>query len=167
MTSRILWLTVVVSLVLAGCQEEQSDRVAGEILVNEQGIAIEGYDPVAYFLVSQPRLGKAEHSAQWNGATWWFSSAENRDLFVASPEAYAPAYGGWCAYGMAEGYAAETDPVSGWTVADGRLYLNWDADITSQWRADQANYLQRSEAKWSTVQRALRSGEATVYWHED
>lgn len=167
MIRQILGLTVAAFLVLTGCGSgSPSGRVAGDILVDEQGIAIDGYDPVAYFLSDQPAQGMAEHSLEWGGATWWFSTAENRALFVASPESYAPAYGGWCAYGMADGYAAQTDPVNGWTIADGKLYLNWDAEVTAEWRADKAAYLKQSEAKWSTVREELRAGKATVYWHE-
>ena len=87
------------------------------------------------------------------------------ELFVAAPEKYAPAYGGWCAYGVAEGYAAETDPVTGWTIDDGRLYLNWDVEVSADWRTDKAGYLKKSEPNWSTVQTQLQEGGATVYWH--
>lgn len=164
---RALAAALVLSLVFAGCGGSDSDRPAGEVLVDELGVAIEGFDPVAYHLVDTAVQGLAEHTAQWNEATWWFSSDANRQLFIAEPEKYAPAYGGWCAYGVAEGYAAETDPVNGWTIHEGRLYLNWDAEVSADWRTDKAGYLKKSEPKWSTVQKELQEGGATVYWHEE
>lgn len=167
MIKRSMGLCGLLCLWLVGCQDAATERVAGEILVTDQGVAIEGYDPVAYFQSGGAVLGSVEHSAEWDGATWWFSSAENRNLFVQSPDAYAPVYGGWCAYGMADGYAAETDPVNGWTIHEGKLYLNWDAEITAEWRADKNELLQQSEANWSTVRDELRLGKATVYWHDN
>ena len=148
----------------AACSQEA--REAGTTLTGADGVAIEGYDPVASFTQDSPARGRPEFSAQHNGATWWFASAEHRDLFIANPESYTPAYGGWCAYGMAEGYAAETDPVNGWTIHDGRLYLNWDAEISSQWNADRASMLEQSETNWPDVRNQLSAGKATVYWHE-
>jgi YHS domain-containing protein len=158
---------LLLSLVITGCGVSDSNRLAGEVLVDKRGVAIEGFDPVAYHLVDTAVQGQSEYATQWNGATWWFSSEENRQLFITAPEKYAPAYGGWCAYGVAEGYAAETDPVNGWTIHDGRLYLNWDAKVSADWRADKARHLKKSEPKWSTVQKQLQEGGATVYWHEE
>jgi YHS domain-containing protein len=157
---------LALALLITGCTGGDSTRLASELLVDELGVAIKGFDPVAYHVADMPVQGKAEYATQWNGATWWFSSTENRQLFIDAPEQYAPAYGGWCAYGIAEGYAAETDPVNGWTIHDGRLYLNWDAEVSADWRADKAGYLKQSEPNWSTVQKELQEGEATVYWHE-
>ncbi|MFT7177557.1 MAG: YHS domain-containing protein [Halioglobus sp.] len=159
--------TLVLTLVFTGCADTDSSRPAGEVLVDELGVAIEGFDTVAYHLADTAVQGQSDYATQWNGATWWFSSQTNRQLFIAEPEKYAPAYGGWCAYGVAEGYAAETDPVNGWTIHEGRLYLNWDAEVSADWRTDKAGYLKKSEPNWSTVQTQLQEGGATVYWHEE
>ncbi len=157
---------MLMALLTACAQETRDAREAGTTFTNTEGVAIGGYDPVAYFTDSAAVPGKPEFSTRHDGATWWFASAEHRTMFIESPERYAPAYGGWCAYGMAEGYAAETDPVNGWTIHDGKLYLNWDASISAQWNADRAALLQRSESHWPTVNSQLENGEATVYWHE-
>ncbi len=164
----LLTLSVVLlSVILVGCGQGSGDAaIAGPVLTDADGVAIQGYDAVAYFVDNRPNQGSPEYGADWNGARWWFSSAENRDLFLSDPESFAPAYGGWCAYGMAEGYAAETDPVNGWTIHEGRLYLNWDAEITADWRADKAGFLKKSEAQWPEVEGQLQDGSATVYWHE-
>lgn len=87
-------------------------------------MAIAGADPVAYFTESQAVIGSAEFSHEWNGATWHFASAENRDLFSADPEKYAPQYGGHCAWDAAQGYVATIDPTA-WSVVDGKLYSNF------------------------------------------
>ena len=157
-------ILLLLAAFITGCA--QADRDAGVVLATPAGVAIEGYDPVAYFTVGSPTRGEPGFALQHAGATWWFASAEHRDLFESDPEKYAPAYGGWCAYGMAEGYAAETDPVNGWTIHEGRLYLNWDAEISSAWNAERAQYLEKSEANWPEVNRQLDQGSATVYWQE-
>ncbi|MEM6355700.1 MAG: YHS domain-containing (seleno)protein, partial [Pseudomonadota bacterium] len=74
------------------------------------GTAIDGTDPVAYFTEGKPVEGSSDFTHEWNGATWRFSSAENRDLFAGDPEKYAPQYGGYCAWAVAQGYTASTDP---------------------------------------------------------
>ena len=138
-----------------------------EIMVSENGQAIGGYDAVSYYRDGGPREGVASYSYRWQDATWLFATAEHRDLFAQDPERYAPAYGGWCAYGMAEGYAAESDPLEGWAIHEGVLYLNWDADVAAEWWADRASLLSRSEANWLQVRSNLQNGTAEIYWHDD
>ena len=157
-------ILLLLAAFVSGCA--QSDREAGIVLASPAGVAIEGYDPVAYFTEGKAARGKPEFSSQHNGATWWFASAAHQELFQADPAKYAPAYGGWCAYGMAEGYAAETDPANGWSIHEGRLYLNWDAEISKAWNADRDRFLEKSEANWPGVNSQLGQGTATVYWHE-
>src|SRR5262245_41912427 len=74
------------------------------------GIAIRGYDPVAYFADSKPLKGEAKYSYGWRGATWQFASEQHRDLFAQSPEKYAPQYGGYCTYGVSENHTVDIDP---------------------------------------------------------
>ena len=89
---------------------------------NNNATAIKGYDPVAYFKQSAAVKGSPQFTTQWMGATWQFSSAENRDLFAANPEQYAPQYGGYCAYAVSEGHTASIDPEA-WKIVDGKLYV--------------------------------------------
>ena len=161
MSANFIKITFLTFL-LAACSGEQ--QATSEILVSKDGYAIHGYDPVSYFTGGKPQKGIVDFSADWKQATWLFSSAQNRDLFKQSPEQYAPQYGGWCAYGMAEGYAAETDPLKAWTIHDGKLYLNWDLEVSSEWKQDLEGYLLKSENHWPEVQGQLNRGEATVYW---
>lgn len=136
-------------------------------MVAKDGYAIGGYDPVSYFLDGEPRAGRPELFHHWRDATWLFASAAHRDLFAQAPMKYSPVYGGWCAYGMAEGYAAETDPVNAWTIHEGKLYLNWDADVAEEWRGDVKSWLEKSEANWPRVRRDLQDGTSKIYWHGD
>ena len=92
---------------------------------NRKGIAIRGYDPVAYFTVGEPTKGSSDFTHQWADAEWHFSSAEHRDLFTANPTDYAPQFGGNCAVAAATAHRANTSPKS-WRVEDGHLFLNHD-----------------------------------------
>jgi YHS domain-containing protein len=112
--------------------------------------AIRGYDPVAYFTESRPVKGSREFTHRWNGATWRFASAENRERFAAEPEKYAPQYGGYCAYGVASGYAVKIEP-DAWSVVDGRLYLNYDRSVQKSWQADVPGYIRKADANWPQV----------------
>jgi len=112
--------------------------------------AIRGYDPVAYFDQKGPVKGSKQFSHPWRGATWYFASAENRDKFVAEPERYAPRYGGYCAYAVAEGYTADID-ASAWSIVDGRLYLNYSLRIRERWNKDIPGYIRKAETNWPAV----------------
>jgi YHS domain-containing protein len=112
--------------------------------------AIRGYDPVAYFTEGRPVKGSAEFTHRWNGATWRFASAENRDRFAQAPEKYAPQYGGYCAFGVASGYAVKIEP-DAWSVVDGKLYLNYDKSVQAKWQADVPGYIRKADANWPRV----------------
>jgi len=112
--------------------------------------AIKGYDPVAYFTQARPVKGSRELTHQWNGATWRFASAENRERFAAAPEKYAPQYGGYCAYGVANGYAVKIEP-DAWSVVDGKLYLNYDRRVQASWKSDIPGYIRKADANWPGV----------------
>jgi YHS domain-containing protein len=123
---------------LSGKKEFGTDLAAG------------GYDAVAYHTAAAPVAGKKEFATEWQGAMWQFSSAENVELFKANPEKYAPQYGGYCAYGVAQGSAVHGDPQQ-WTVRDGKLYLNYDADVQKTWKKDEAGYITAADKMWPGV----------------
>jgi YHS domain-containing protein len=125
-------------------------HAAGENNLDSSGLALRGYDPVAYFTENQPVPGKAEFTARHEGATYRFASAANRDAFVAAPAKYAPQYGGYCAYGMASGYKAPIEP-DAWTVVDGKLYLNYNREVRSRWSADLPGYIRKAGANWPAI----------------
>ena len=112
-------------------------------------VAINGYDPVSYF-DGKPTPGKAEFAATHQGAEWHFASPANRDRFRADPARFTPQYGGYCAYGVSQGYAVKTEP-DAWTVVDGKLYLNYDKGVQSKWEKDIPGYVATADGKWPKV----------------
>jgi YHS domain-containing protein len=112
--------------------------------------AIRGYDPVAYFIQGKPLEGSKQFTHQWRGAHWRFASAENRDRFAAMPNKYAPQYGGYCAYGVAQGYAVKIEPEA-WSIVEGRLYLNYSVGVQGDWKEDIPGYISKANANWPQV----------------
>ena len=122
---------------------------ASQVFNTDDG-AIGGYDPVAYFKEGKPVVGLKENAVAWNGADWYFSSKENKELFEKNPEQYAPQYGGYCAYGTAEGHKARTQP-DAWSIVDNKLYLNYNKKVQSDWKKDQAGYIKMANINWPAV----------------
>ncbi|MEL6449657.1 MAG: YHS domain-containing (seleno)protein [Pseudomonadota bacterium] len=117
---------------------------------SDDGVAVDGSDVVAYFTDGAPIKGSAEFTHYWNGATWQFVSAANRDAFAADPAAYAPQYGGYCAYAVSEGYTAPTSP-DAWRIVDGKLYLNFNRRIQRRWERDIPGRITSADANWPRV----------------
>jgi len=111
------------------------------------GIAVRGTDVVAYFTEGRPVPGLPAFAHDWQGASWRFASAANRDRFATDPARYAPAYGGFCAYAVSEGYTAPIDPAA-WRIVDGRLFLNFDRGVQRRWERDIPGRIARGDANW-------------------
>ena len=122
-----------------------------EIYKNWLGLAIKGYDPVAFHKDGKPVKGDSKYEYKWKDAKWRFASAENRDLFKANPENYAPKYGGYCAWAVSEGYTAGVDPKNAWKIVDGKLYLNYNTDIQKKWAKDIPGNIKKADANWPGV----------------
>ena len=135
-------LTVCIISVTAHAQ-------SSEIFKTADG-AIRGYDPVSYFKGGTPVKGKDDFKYTWNGADWHFSSQNNLDSFMANPDRFAPAFGGYCAYGMAGGHKAPTDPEA-WTIVDGKLYFNYNKQVLGMWRKDQPGYINKANKNWPAI----------------
>ena len=120
-----------------------------EIFIKD-GYAIRGYDAVAYFTENKPIIGSEQFSFSWNGATWLFSNNKNKESFQKNPEKYAPQYGGYCAYGLSRGYKATTE-ADAFTIVDGKLYLNYNLDVRSEWNKDQKGYIGKADKNWPEV----------------
>ncbi|MCM1983035.1 YHS domain-containing (seleno)protein [Lyngbya confervoides] len=116
----------------------------------EDGKALGGTDPVAYFKEQRPVAGRPEFSHQWAGETWLFSTAENQSLFAANPEAYAPQYGGYCAWAVSQGSTAPSDP-DAWKIVDGKLYLNLNRSVQKRWEKDIPGNIAKADANWPQV----------------
>ncbi|WP_158972417.1 YHS domain-containing (seleno)protein [Paraglaciecola sp. L3A3] len=107
--------------------------------------AIDGYDTVAYFTESKPVEGNKKFTFNWRNANWRFSSENNLELFKANPEKYAPQYGGWCAYAMAdEGNTVRID-ADAWDIYEGKLYLNYSKNVQQKWLENKLNYIQQAD----------------------
>lgn len=115
-----------------------------------EGVAIKGFDPVAYFTVHKAIKGTPAHTAVYKGSTFRFASAANRDSFVANPSRYAPQYDGYCAFGVAKGAKAKTEGEA-FKIVAGKLYLNYDKTIQSDWQKQQAQFIATADKKWSDV----------------
>ncbi len=114
------------------------------------GVGAGGYDVVAYFTDSKAVAGNEAITAEYDGATWRFSSEANRDAFKADPAKYAPQYGGYCAYAVSKGATAKGDPEA-WTVDNGKLYLNLSPAIRETWSTDIAGNVSKADANWPKV----------------
>ena len=109
--------------------------------------AVGGYDAVAYFTEGRAVPGSREFETEWKGASWRFAKREHLEAFKANPTAYAPQYGGYCAYAVANGGTAPGDPEV-WKVVDEKLYLNLNASIGKRWAADIPGYIEKADANW-------------------
>lgn len=116
----------------------------------EDGVAINGYDPVAYFTVGKAVRGEASFTSDWNGAVLRFATWENKATFDSDPEKYAPKYGGYCAYAVSQGYTASTDP-DAWTIHEGRLYLNYSKRVRRTWLKDVEAHIGAADRNWPAV----------------
>jgi len=114
------------------------------------GIAIHGYDPVAYFTDAAPVAGDPAISANWMGAQVLFATSANRDRFLADPDTHAPRYGGYCAYAMSKGSIGPTVPEA-WTVHKGRLYLNVSLRARELWLQDVPGNIAKADGDWPGI----------------
>lgn len=131
---------------------------AGEQYVDESGFALSGYDAVAYHSLKQVEIGQKQPeaipgnksiTAEYNGATWAFSSAANRDAFVANPEKYAPQYDGHCAYGVAQGGKVPANP-NLWRIIDDKLYVNINPPVVGFFEEDIPGLVKTGEQNWAS-----------------
>ena len=118
-----------------------------QAVFTEAGVALRGHDPVAYFTEGRPRRGDPALAADWGCARWLFATAANRDAFLAAPERYAPQYGGFCAWAVAQGYRAPIVPEA-WRIVDGKLYLNASRSVQRRWERDIPGFIARADAVW-------------------
>ncbi len=141
---------------------------AGEQYVDPTGFAASGHDVVAYFDLDQSEVGapqpkavpgRADITTEWNGATWAFSTAENRETFLADPERFAPQYDGHCAYGVAKGGKVPGNP-NLWRIVDDKLYLNITEAVVGFWSEDIPGNITLSEGNWQQLEAAPASDGA-------
>ncbi len=122
--------------------------LAQDVVNSTPGIG--GYDPVSYFTAGQAQRGSGYHVADYKGVTYAFTSEDNKEAFEANPEKYVPAYGGWCAYGVAVGKKFVADPEV-WKIVGGKLYLNLDRGIQAKWNEDIPGYIKTANENWKEI----------------
>ena len=120
------------------------------------GVAIQGYDAVAYFTQTSAVRGTANFAHEWAGTVWFFSSAENREAFAAQPEKYAPQYGGHCALSVANGKSARGSGEA-WHVESGKLYLNYDQSVQARWQRNRYRNISEGDRWWPGIKRDLEA----------
>lgn len=149
MLTRRQSLFLFASVPVAATLAPQAFAATPEIYA-ERGIAIDGSDAVAYFAEEGPVRGSEDYSLMWKGAEWRFANAENLAAFEADPEAFAPQYGGYCAWAVASNYTAATHP-NAWSIYEGKLYLNANRRVRSQWEKDIPGFIEKADANWPSV----------------
>ena len=117
------------------------------------GIAVSGYDPVAYFTEGQPRPGSESITLVYEGVEWRFATLANRARFKANPARYAPQYGGFCSWAVSQGYTAPADPEA-WAIHEGKLYLNYDLAIRERWATDIPGHIAKANEHWPGLSRS-------------
>ena len=136
-----LYLCFLALILLIGCV----GVATGQSLTGD--VAIKGYDTVAYFRDGKALKGNGSFTTKWHGLTWYFQTRDNRDLFKARPEKYAPQYDGYCAWAMTEARKAITDPEV-WKIVDGKLYLNCSTTAYEKWIKDIPGNIKKADANW-------------------
>ena len=148
----VLCLAGMTGVSSAASPEEIAARAPVGALNVHAGVAVKGYDVVAYFTDGKPVKGSPEFTHWWQGATWQFASAEHRAAFARDPAKYAPQYGGYCAYAVSQGDIVDVDPRQ-WKIVDGRLYLNANVLAQTLWVRDPAGHIKKGDANWPLIPR--------------
>lgn len=152
MTDKRTFITLLAAIVLAaGVMAGQPASAAGpDVNATVTGLALRGYDPVAYFTDNKPVMGDFTVTAEYNGATYRFSSEAHKAMFEKDPGKYLPQYGGFCAFGTAQGYKVDGDP-NVWKIVDNKLYLNLAPPVAERWVEDIPGNVKSANKNWSSI----------------
>ena len=147
-TMRLLASAIVAGFIMAMAPANAS---AGErINADDDGVAIQGYDPVAYFSEGHPVQGTEEHAFEWEDSRWLFSTPEHKDAFAREPRRYAPRYGGFCAGAMSRGFRAQIDPEA-FAIIDGKLYLAYAKSGIQEFEENADRDIPRADTNWEKL----------------
>lgn len=145
-------LIVFLFVVFSVFSQNQAKRTSEFNL--EKKVAIQGYDPVGYFKQNKAVKGKKEIASTYEGVIYYFSTVENKNLFIKSPAKYEPQYGGWCAYAMGDsGDKVEIDPET-FKIIDGKLFLFYNAyfnNTLKSWNKNEAALKAKADVNWKKV----------------
>ncbi len=143
--SHFVPLALLAVLLMAGAAV-----ASDEVNSDKTGLALSGYDPVAYFKLNKPAKGDFQVTAEHQGAVYRFANEAHRDLFRKNPSRYLPQYGNYCAYGVSVGAKFSADPTV-WKIVKGRLYLNLDENIAKLFNQDLAGHIKKADENWRTL----------------
>ena len=147
--------TVIAALIAFGVGAEATEtNVSSGLTIKGHGLAVHGYDVVAYFTEGRPMVGNAKFSAVFKNATYRFISKDNLKAFRADPERYAPQFGGYCAYGVAVGAKFDGDPRL-WKIVEGKLYLNLNEKIQKTWEKNIPGNIRKANGSWTKIANRL------------
>ena len=146
MRNRFRWIITIVGLVVASTASTQV-MDGTEFNADESGLAIEGYDPVAYFTLGEATPGSPALNAEYNGVTFHFASAEHRDMFLDTPERFIPAYGAWCAWAASRDSLATIDPRQ-FVIYEDRLFLNYNARLNRRFAGRLEENIRKADEYW-------------------
>lgn len=139
---------IAVLLVVAAAAGAQAQKVNA----GRGGVAVKGYDLVAYVTAGKPMEGSEQFVHRIGATTYRFASAANRDAFAKEPERYLPQFGGFCAYAVSRGYTADIDPHA-WRIVAGKLYLNYNHGAQAKWEQDVTGNIGKGDANWPALSR--------------
>jgi hypothetical protein len=140
---------------LAGPASSQSTAPAASTIPpvdtgNLPGVAVSGFDPVAYFVDKRPVRGSRSITTMHEGVEWRFVNDSNRRSFLADPGKYKPQFGGYCSWAVSQGYTAPSDPTA-WRIQDGKLYLNYSRAIQQRWEQDIPGNISLAQGHWPKI----------------
>jgi YHS domain-containing protein len=151
---KLLTIMILSFAISGGATAQGQSTNQPQYNLSKSGLAISGYDPVAYFTTGKAVEGKKDILVQTDGITYLFSTPLNRDLFKANPAKYRPQYGGWCAYAMgSSGEKVEVDPET-FKVLDGKLYLFYNKyfnNTLKSWNKDEAGLKTKADVNWAKL----------------
>lgn len=153
------FLNVVLAMFISAVAAAQPGVRVKQFNLNDNHIAISGYDPVAYFTEHLAKEGNKSISTDYDGVTYYFDSEKDKNLFTAHPDKYEPQYGGWCAYAMgAKGEKVEVDPET-FKIINGKLYLFYNKffnNTLKSWNKDEANLKMKADSNWSSIYQSAK-----------
>ena len=149
---KLLAALVFLHLSITGFAQDSNLRIKHFNL--ENNLAIQGYDPVAYFSQKKAVIGKKEITAAFEGIVYNFSSAPNKNIFLKNPAVYEPQFGGWCAFAMGDtGKKVAVDPET-FKIINGKLFLFYNAffnNTLKSWNKEEDNVKKKAESNWSKI----------------